>query len=111
MTSLRFFPLTVMTFCGAMQGIQSQYNMPVQWKYLLPTGLISSYLVISRAEYLAEKEGTPSMKRILDKLTPRQIKAGFFLGGILLNTCYAGLGYSAGAMLYKTFDEPPKTLE
>lgn len=85
--------------------------MPIQWKYLLPTGLISSYLVISRIEYLAEKEGTPSMKRMIEKLSPRQLRVGLFIGGILLNTCYTGLGYSAGAMFCTTFDDPPKTLE
>jgi hypothetical protein len=110
MTSGRFFPLTVMTFCGAMQGLQSQDGKPMQWKYLLPAGLVSSYLTIGRARYLAEKEGTPSMKQILVKATPGQLRAGLFLGGILLNTCYAGLGYAGASMFYKVFEDT-KTLE
>jgi hypothetical protein len=111
MTSGRFFPLTVMTFCGAMQGLQSQDGKPIQWKYLLPAGLVSSYLTSSRARYLAEKEEIPSIKQILAKATPRQLSAGLFLGGILLNTCYAGLGYAGASMFYNVFVDPSKTLE
>ena len=107
----RFFPLTVMTFCGAMQGLQSQDGKPMQWKYLLPTGLLSSYLMIGRIEYLVEKEGTPSMKQLLGKITPGQQRAGLFLGGLVINTCYAGLGYAGASMFYNVFVDPSKNLE
>ena len=108
MTSHRFIPLTIMTFCGALQGVQSHRKTePIQWKYLLPVGLVSSYLAIGRIEYLVEKEGTPSMKQMLAKRTPGQIRVGFFLGGLILNACYGTLGYCGGIMLDKTF----KTLE
>jgi len=101
----------VMTFCGAMQGLQSYDKKSVQWKYLLPTGLVSSYIVGNRVIYLVEKEGTPSMKQELARLTLRQQRVGFFFGGMVMSAVYAGFGYAGASMFCSTFADPPKNLE